>query len=1145
MKKQISRSLCWALVCAMVLVQFLVPIQATAAPRRVYVDITGTDWTQVNVYTWDAKGTATTGTWPGSAMDRYVGNIYSYEIPADAVNIIFNSGSSQTADLVIPTDGKDLYNMGSQSWSVCTAACNHDWIDGWCRRCGTACGHRWSNGTCLVCNLICGHRNWVDGACVDCHLTCSHSFDQGRCTVCGLFDPDISTPKTYYLFGWINGGTCGFEEDWQNMGPYQFVNGKLTATFTEDSYVGIKTEGNEDWYMTHGYSRGRAAVFYDTDTGVAEKMLIPGGTELTFTLTENPDGSLTLSYQGEVPECDHSYEAREVYSATCSSYAVYQLTCSECGQYLNVTSQDLEKYWLSDVPVGMNGSDFTSKYVYRYRDLATGSWTRFSTKHVVYVDQWPSGFDTANEKYAMYNNKDQKVFAFENAATKQVIDQDDPLGYLYYHWCCEGAVQSAAEKSNTYDCFHVFFSNTPPSEADKHDPSDDSYRFDENYTCNDSPWFFVVPVNSQVHSTYTADSGWGNWSDWSETEGIPSATREVQRGLRYNHKPATFGDHIYENGSCTICGDTEPKDETAFYLVGYINGANYGCEEDAANMGQYKFVDGKLVATFETDSYVFLKTEGNAAWYLSYSYSPGPRCSFYNAANYPVSEKMFVPGGVEVTFYLAEYGNNGYDLRYTTPQMVCRHEAHNIDGICLACGQQLVHLYVDGVCACGKVQEVTPPVEYYLFGYINGANYACEEDYENMGQYKFVDGKLVATFETDSYVGVKTTGNADWFMTNGYAGEYGVARLYNTTTLGNPNKLYVPGGVEVTFTLEVNWDKTLTLSYTVAEETPSTVPTLKLKAPTLEFKDMIKVVAFYTAENIDDVEEMGMITYSYKAEAVSVETAEHVIPGAEYEASSGRYFSGSQGIHAKYLGDAVYLAIYAKLADGTYVYSSQASYSPVQYATSQLKNSTDVKLKQLVAAMLNYGAEAQLYFGHNTSALANASLTADQKALPAAYDASMGGSVPSASASKQGSFASNKGFASRRPAVSFEGAFSINYFFAPKYAPDNGITLYYWSEADYNAASVLTAANATGSVKMSGSGTGEYRGDVTGIAAKDLSEAVYVAATYTNGGTTWTSGVLGYSIGAYCTGQASQGSSIAALAKSTAVYGYHAKAYFG
>ena len=82
-------------------------------------------------------------------------------------------------------------------------------------------------------------------------------------------------------------------------------------------------------------------------------------------------------------------------------------------------------------------------------------------------------------------------------------------------------------------------------------------------------------------------------------------------------------------------------------------------------------------------------------------------------------------------------------------------------------------------------------------------------------------------------------------------------------------------------------------------------------------------------------------------------------------------------------------------------------------------------------------------------------------------------------------------------------------------------------------------------MKLSGSGTGEYRGDITGIAAKELTEAVYVAAVYTNGGTTWTSGVLGYSIGAYCSSQASKAGDIADLAKATAVYGYHAKQYFG
>jgi hypothetical protein len=358
--------------------------------------------------------------------------------------------------------------------------------------------------------------------------------------------------------------------------------------------------------------------------------------------------------------------------------------------------------------------------------------------------------------------------------------------------------------------------------------------------------------------------------------------------------------------------------------------------------------------------------------------------------------------------------------------------------------------------------------------------------------------------------------------------------------------MFVPGNVQVTFTLVENADGSVTVSYTTSGGSASVTPTLTLKAPTLEFKDMITVNAFYTAENIQNVVEMGMITYSSKVSSWSVATAEHVIPGATYDESTGRYFSCSQGIHAKYLGDAVYLAVYAKLSDGTYAYSKLASYSAVQYATSQLKNSTDTKLKQLVVAMLNYGAEAQLYFGHNTGSLANASLTAEQKALPAAYSASMVGSVPNASAEKQGIFANNQGFASKKPAISFEGAFCINYFFTPNYAPASGITMYYWNAEDYNANSVLNTSNATGYFKLTGSGTGEYRGDITGIAAKELSEAVYVACAYKDSnGTVWTSGVLGYSIGAYCSSQASKGGDIAALAKATAVYGYHAKQYFG
>ena len=451
------------------------------------------------------------------------------------------------------------------------------------------------------------------------------------------------------------------------------------------------------------------------------------------------------------------------------------------------------------------------------------------------------------------------------------------------------------------------------------------------------------------------------------------------------------------------------------------------------------------------------------------------------------------------------------------------------------------HNFVYGTCGTCGAADPNYVATYYLIGYINGADYGCEGDYQNMGAYKFVDGKLTVTFNQDSYVFLKTEGNAAWYMTQSYTTATS-ATFYNTNT-GAGEKMYVPGNVEITFTLTENADDTVALSYEIMTQ-PVVTPTLTLKAPTLEFKDMITVNAMFTAENLDSVVEMGMITYSTKVDSWSVETAEHVIPGTTYDESTGRYIAASQGIHAKYLGDTVYLACYAKLTDGTYAYTKLAGYSPVQYATSKLKGN-DVPLKQLVVAMLNYGAAAQTHFNHNVENLANATLTAEQIKLPEAYRSDMVSTVASPAQAKQGAFYNNKGFAKRYPSISFEGAFCINYFFTPNYAPVDGITLYYWNAADYEAVDVLSISNASGSFKLEGSGTGEYRGDIVGIAAKALGEGVYVAAVYSDGTNTWTSGVLGYSIGAYCSSQATKGGTIADLAMATAVYGYQAKQYFG
>jgi hypothetical protein len=238
------------------------------------------------------------------------------------------------------------------------------------------------------------------------------------------------------------------------------------------------------------------------------------------------------------------------------------------------------------------------------------------------------------------------------------------------------------------------------------------------------------------------------------------------------------------------------------------------------------------------------------------------------------------------------------------------------------------------------------------------------------------------------------------------------------------------------------------------------------------------------------------------------------------------------------------MKLYVKMANGNYVYSKLFSYSPKTYATNQLKNSSDVKVKSLMVAMLNYGAAAQTYFAYKPYSLANNGLTADQKALVSNYSASMVPGASSVSSSKIGIFTNSGGFSSKRPAVSFGSAFSIEYFFTPAYTPSGNMTLYYWTQADYNAVSTLKSSNASGRIQMTRQADGSYHATISGIAAKDINQTIYVAGGYKSGTTNHCTGVLPYSIGTYCASQVSKATTAKDLAAATAVYGYYANAYF-
>jgi hypothetical protein len=326
----------------------------------------------------------------------------------------------------------------------------------------------------------------------------------------------------------------------------------------------------------------------------------------------------------------------------------------------------------------------------------------------------------------------------------------------------------------------------------------------------------------------------------------------------------------------------------------------------------------------------------------------------------------------------------------------------------------------------------------------------------------------------------------------------------------------------------------------VAENEPVILP----KYPALSFEEEVQYHVFYTVQNLDNValEDMGLITFDTENTDGTISDAMDVIPGAVR--SADQYIVHTNGIQAKKLGDTLYFKVYAKLADGSYVYSKLYNYSAKTYAMNQLKGTNDA-VKPLVVAMLNYGAAAQEFFGYKTESLMNAELTADQQALVRKYDPNMATAIVPVESNKAGAFVSNGGFTRMRPSVTFGGAFSINYFFTPAFAADGDITLYYWDAKIYHSVDVLTAENALGSKKMVSVDGGEYFADYTDIAAKEIGDTVYVAAVYESNGISYCTGILPYSLSLYCNRFAQNSASPAQnLAAATMVYGYYAEQFF-
>lgn len=122
----------------------------------------------------------------------------------------------------------------------------------------------------------------------------------------------------------------------------------------------------------------------------------------------------------------------------------------------------------------------------------------------------------------------------------------------------------------------------------------------------------------------------------------------------------------------------------------------------------------------------------------------------------------------------------------------------------------------------------------------------------------------------------------------------------------------------------------------------------------------------------------GETTCTYTQEIFNVSS----LP-TEVQASTNalRYLLKYNNIAAAELGEVLYLTVYAEKDGVTYV-SQLDSYSVAKFAYNNLSKSTvSADNKVMLVDLLNFAAAAQVNFNHNTGNLANAQLTAAQKAM--------------------------------------------------------------------------------------------------------------------------------------------------------------------
>ena len=337
------------------------------------------------------------------------------------------------------------------------------------------------------------------------------------------------------------------------------------------------------------------------------------------------------------------------------------------------------------------------------------------------------------------------------------------------------------------------------------------------------------------------------------------------------------------------------------------------------------------------------------------------------------------------------------------------------------------------------------------------------------------------------------------------------------------------------------------------EEIPVlSVPTgsISRKGCTIVLDGEIKITYYATItgfEGIDLATKGGMLVWENQKEVPTEATAVYGTQsydqkGLTYSSAYSAYGQTTNGIAAKEYADELYMRVYVELPNGEYTYGPIQEYSVQDYAENQLgKPATAEKTKATCAAILHYGAAAQIKFGHNVEDLANANILETYPA--AAWDESVLDELDSFTTSiTQSSAVKTHG-----KTLELDGLIFAKYYFRWSGAAELAKKeMLVWKDVTGE----LTEENATDVKEMTWSTAyNAYCGQGNAFKAKEMGKTTFVCAKFTDvNGDVHYGEIVAYNPEAYAKnqlGKTSVAEDVKELCRRMVMYGEAARIQFG